>query len=326
MLFPVQLPRTGRDDFRPKMLLADNHPQLLKIVARLLASDFNVVSTVSDGRQALESFIRVDPDVVILDIGMPELDGFQTLEELRRISSRAKVVMLTMHESDGYIVKAIELGAQGYVIKGKIYSDLISAIDHALDGRIFVPSLPALSDVGCDHAVQFHMNNEHFLDQAARFSSRILESGELLVVTMTQKNRLGIRERLKARGFDMASMAAHGQYIELDAEETLPNFMRNGRPDAALLANIVADLDCQRAARGPESRLTVLGDLAAVLCRDGNFDAAIELEQTWSRATRDLPFRTVCCYSNECFQNSKSRELVSKLCAEHGAVCHAFNA
>src|SRR6476646_11613181 len=82
---------------RPRVLLADDHNQVLEMVAGLLATDFDIVATASDGQQALDLSIRLDPDVVVLDVTMPKLDGFQTLRELRRIGSRAKVVLLTMH-------------------------------------------------------------------------------------------------------------------------------------------------------------------------------------------------------------------------------------
>jgi two-component system response regulator NreC len=79
------------------VLLADNHGAILNTCARLLRDDFDLVAVVPDGRQALESALRLNPDVAILDISMPELDGFQTLRELRRAGSRARVVFLTMH-------------------------------------------------------------------------------------------------------------------------------------------------------------------------------------------------------------------------------------
>jgi len=326
MLSPVQLPRVrSSTGARPRVLLADNHPKVLKIATRLLSSDFDVVGTAEDGRQALALSSQLDPDVVVLDVGMPKLDGFQTLQELRRIGSRAKVVMLTMHETEEYVTAAIDAGAQGYVVKVDMYSDLISAIDHVFADRIFVPSLPPAASAGCDHAVLFHANDDHFLDEASRLAADRLETGDLVVIVGTAEMRGGIAQRLENSGPILGSIMAQKRYIEFDAAESLSKFIREGRPDAGCVADIVADLDRKRVvACGPESRLTLIGELAAILCRQGQFQAAVEVEQTWSRLTRDLPFFTVCCYSAECFQDSKSVEMFPMVCAEHRAVSHAF--
>jgi len=315
----------SRVDTRPSVVLADNHKQVLEIVTRLLASDFNVVGTVEDGRQALDLSLRLDPDVVVLDIRMPELDGFQTLQALRRAGSRAKVVLLTMYESDAYVAAAITSGAQGYVLKSDIYSDLISAIDHSLAGRFFVPSLTSMSAAENGHAVQFHTNDEHYLDDVSRFIGGILRSGELMVVVGTEETRTGIARRLRVRGIDSDAAAAQGQYIVTDAAESLAKFMWDGWPDANLLAGITGALDRMRiSARGPQARLTLFGEMAVLLCRDGNFEAAAELERMWDEITGHLPFFTVCSYACELFEDPKSRESFPKVCAAHRTVSHSL--
>src|SRR5262245_60314498 len=117
---PPTILKPQRVPSRPRVLLADNHSQVLEIVSDLLKVEFEVVATVPDGRQALESCRRLDPDVAVLDIRMPELDGFETLRELRRTGSRAKILLLTLHQSDLYVGAAIRGGAQGYVWKSRI--------------------------------------------------------------------------------------------------------------------------------------------------------------------------------------------------------------
>src|SRR5215468_1335887 len=91
-------------DARPRVLLADDHVAVLEMLAGLLAVDFNVVAAVTDGRPALDLSLRLDPDVVILDVSMPELDGFQTLRELRRLGSRARIVLLTLHQDEEFVI------------------------------------------------------------------------------------------------------------------------------------------------------------------------------------------------------------------------------
>jgi hypothetical protein len=174
---------------------------------------------------------------------------------------------------------------------------------------------------------QFHANNRFFLDQVSQFIGAILRSGELVVAAVTQQTRLGVVQRLEAHGMDLAAMTTEGRYVVMDAAESLPQFMRNGRPDADCLADIVGSLDRLRLSygRGPQSRLTLFGEMAVPLCRDGNVEAVVEVEQTWTKLTQRLPFLTVCSYPIECFQDDRARESFLSVCAEHVAVSHAMS-
>jgi DNA-binding NarL/FixJ family response regulator len=126
---------------RPRILLADDHPGVLEHASRILASDYEVVGTVADGRSAVDAAFRLQPDLVVLDIMMPELDGFHAARELRRRGSTAKVVFLTIQQGEEYVNAAMESGGVAYVLKSKMYSDLIQAIGQALAGSIFVSRL-----------------------------------------------------------------------------------------------------------------------------------------------------------------------------------------
>jgi CheY-like chemotaxis protein len=293
----------------------------------MLQADFDILAAVPDGRQALECSLRLDPDLAVLDISMPGLDGFQTLQELRRAGSRVKVVLLTMHESDAYVAAAIASGAQGYVVKTRLHADLVSAIEHVLDGRIFVPSLTSLFDVaGLGHAVQFHSPDHFFLDEASQFVSAALRSGEPVVLTATNEMRTGLSQRLKESGLNLKALAAKGLYAEMDAAEGLSQFMRDGAPNAKLLAGVIKNIDRLRlsVSSGPASRLTIFGDMTVVLCREGNFKAAAEVERMWSRLTSNLPFLTVCSYPAECFRGGASDRVFANVCAEHRVINHAL--
>ena len=308
---------------RPRVLLADDHIAFLEGVSRLLASAFDVVALAGNGRQALDMALRLRPDVVVLDVAMPGLDGFQTLEQLRRDNPETRVVLLTMHRDDEFVSAAIDGGAHGYVLKSRIHLDLIGAIDHALAGRVFVPSLTSLSTVaGSRHTVQFHADDRHFLDGVSDFVGATLRSGEQVVIITSEATRVGVAQRLQARRMNLAVLAERGQYVEQDSALALLHVMRDGKPDRERLAEMVHDLDRLRLSvpNGPRRRLTIFGDVSASLCRNGNFEAALEIERIWSELTRPLPFFTVCSYSLECYEHSAARNLLPRLCAEHSAV------
>ena len=319
----VRFPLNVAPPARPRVLLADDHPPFLESVSRLLAAAFDIVAIAGDGRQALDLARRLQPDVVVLDVEMPDLNGFQTLEQLRRDGQKSRVVFLTMHGDDEFVAAAINGGAHGYVLKSRGHLDLIRAIDHALAGRLFLPSLTSLSTVaGSRHTVQFHANDSHFLDEVSQLVGATLRSGEQVVLVTSEATRIGVAQRLQARQMDLAALAERGQYVAQDSALALSQVMRDGRPDKARLAEIIHGLDRSRLAapNGPGGRLTIFGDMTVSLCRNGDFEAALELERFWSELTRALPFFTICSYPIDCFEQSAARIQFSNVCAEHSAV------
>ena len=313
---------------KPKVLLADDHIPVLKSVSKLLASDFDVVAAVTDGRRAVDAAMRLAPDVVLLDVTMPELDGFQTVYELKRLGSGAKVVFLTMHEADDYVAAAITAGAQGYVVKSRIQKDLTSALNHVLADRLFVPSLTSLMAVAADgngHAAQFYAEDRSIVSEAVGFIGTALKRGDVAAVVATDKIRSEIARRLQSGGWDVAAVTEQGRYIAWDAADALARIMRNGLPDVDLLAELVDAVERSRLAftDRPNSRVTIFGELSVLLCRSGNAEGAIQLERLWNRLTSPLQFLTLCGYPVQCFQDTADPDLFSKVCAEHWAVSHA---
>jgi DNA-binding NarL/FixJ family response regulator len=314
---------------KPRVLLADDHAHMLESASRLLSNDFHVVSAVSDGRQAVDAAQRLDPDVIVLDVAMPELDGFQTVHKLRTVGSRAPIVFLTMYRTDQYILAALRSGVRGYVLKTRMSFDLVAAVHHTLAGRLFVPSLTALasSTSGGGHAAHFHSDNRHSLEAVSGFVRASLQVGEPVVVVGTEATRLAIARHVQSRGMDLRAMERRRQYVALDAVQSLAGVMRGDRPDGDRLAETVDGLERSRLAfaNGPQSRLTVFGEMAVPLCRTGNVEAALEIEQIWNRLTGRLPIYTVCSYPIACFQNDRAHAQLSSVCSEHHAISHTLN-
>jgi DNA-binding NarL/FixJ family response regulator len=123
---------------RARILVADDHAGILERVSNLLDAHFEVVATVQDGLAAVDLTARLKPDLVLLDIIMPEMDGIRAAQEMRRQGSDAKVVFLTVQQDEEYVAAAFESGATAYVFKSRMHSDLVWAIDRALAGKVFV--------------------------------------------------------------------------------------------------------------------------------------------------------------------------------------------
>jgi DNA-binding NarL/FixJ family response regulator len=123
-------------------LLADDHGDVLDTVARLLVPEFDVVGTVTDGTGLLSAAGRLKPDVVIVDISMPILNGIEAVRRLMESGSQAQVVFLTVHESSDYVRAALATGALGYVVKPRMGVDLNVAIKEVHAGRSYLsPSI-----------------------------------------------------------------------------------------------------------------------------------------------------------------------------------------
>jgi DNA-binding NarL/FixJ family response regulator len=128
---------------RKRLLLADDHAVLLEGLRGLLEREFDVVATVEDGLGLIAAARRTKPEIIVLDISMPNLNGLDAARELHRILPRTKLIFLTMHSDPTYVKSAFRAGASGYVIKRRAFSELRQAIEAALKGQRFVtPFLP----------------------------------------------------------------------------------------------------------------------------------------------------------------------------------------
>ena len=121
-----------------RVVLADDHPAVLAKVRGVLGEQFEIVDAVADGNQALDAVLMLDPDVLVIDISMPVVDGLQAAKRLQQAHCRAKVVFLTIHEDHDFVTAALSAGASGYVTKARLSTDLVPAIRAALQGHTFV--------------------------------------------------------------------------------------------------------------------------------------------------------------------------------------------
>jgi len=129
---------------RPRILLADDHVLLLEAFSKLLEPKYDVVGTATDGRKMLSMVQKLKPDVVLLDIAMPNLNGFDAGEKLKKLLPEIKIVFLTVNEDPEMVTEAFRIGANGYLLKNSAASELFQALDAVLNSKNYVtPSLEA---------------------------------------------------------------------------------------------------------------------------------------------------------------------------------------
>ncbi|MDX1410902.1 MAG: response regulator transcription factor [Nitrospirales bacterium] len=123
---------------RPRILLADDHTLVLEGLSKLLEKDFELVGTVEDGRTLVNLAQELDPEVVILDISMPQLNGIDAARQIHKLLPNCKLVFLTMHTDPHYAQEAFQAGASGYLLKRSAASELTQAIQAVLKDQYYV--------------------------------------------------------------------------------------------------------------------------------------------------------------------------------------------
>lgn len=130
---------------RTRVLLADDNKALAERVAEFLSPSFEVVGVVHDGQDLIDQALRLDPEVIVVDITMPLFTGIEAVHQLRATGISARVVFLTIHDEEEFFQACLKEGATGYVVKSRMKSDLIPAINSAMLGRLFFSSDVATS-------------------------------------------------------------------------------------------------------------------------------------------------------------------------------------
>lgn len=135
-----------------RILTVDDHPLLRKGIAALVNSepDLKLIAEASNGREAIDAFRSHRPDVTLMDLQMPEADGLEAIEAIRREFPEARIIVLTTYSGDTRVLRALKVGARGYVLKGYVHKELLDAIRAIHAGQKRIP--PEIAAVLADHA------------------------------------------------------------------------------------------------------------------------------------------------------------------------------
>jgi DNA-binding NarL/FixJ family response regulator len=310
--------------------------------------DLEVIGELSDGLAAVQKAEELRPDLILIDIGLPKLNGIEAVRQIRKLVPYAKIIFLTQESSDDVVQTALNLGASGYVVKAWAGSELLPAVEAVLQGGQFVsgrvtghdprevrdrrhPSkdqplqtAPGSGRAGISrrHEIMFYSAETSLLESFTLFIAAALKAGNVAMVITTESRRADIRKRLQARGVDVAAAVEESRYIALDVAETLFAFMFNGMPDEARFEKVTGDLihTAAKAVDGDHSRVSACGECAPTLCAERMGEAAIRVEQLWDEVAKKYRIDILCGYSTSGFHNDADRHILQRICAEHSAV------
>jgi two-component system, NarL family, response regulator NreC len=123
----------------PRVLLVDDHRMFLEGLCSILSRHFEVVGTAANGEEALAAARQLQPDVIVMDLSMPVLNGMEATRKLREMNTRSKIILVTMYTDPAFASEALDAGASGYVLKSDAGAELVAAIREVLQGKRTFP-------------------------------------------------------------------------------------------------------------------------------------------------------------------------------------------
>ena len=334
------------------ILVVDDYQPLRQLVCSVLdqSAGFQVIAQAADGLDAIQKAKLFQPDLILLDIGLPKLNGIAAARQIRKVAPKSKILFLSQ-ETDLEIVKSsLGTGACGYVVKSDLGKELSEALEAVIqDGRFvsrrlaecfFADFKDARTDSGqspCEgsastllpqkrethiHQVQFYSHEARFLDIFTDFITTVLNAGNVVIVVATPSHRNNLFSKLQASGVNVSAAIEQQNYIALDVAETLSTFMVNGLPDPGQFSQVVGDLIVRtaKAATGEARRVAACGECAPVLWAQGKGNAAVRLEQLWDGIAKTYDVEILCSYPVLDFLAEEGPDMFRRICAEHTAV------
>jgi DNA-binding NarL/FixJ family response regulator len=330
-----------------RVLVVDDCEPFRRFVCSTLEKKpgLQVVGEASDGLEAVRKAEELQPDLIVLDIGLPTLNGIEVARRIRKLRPECKMLFMSQESSADVAQETFRLGAMGYVVKSHAGSELFVALEEVCQGRQFVskglsghtwvsaadvqapghllrqqvlPSLvPGKTQTVRNHEVQFYPDDESFVGGFTRYIEAALLNGNAVIIAVTESHRKSLLQSLLDRGASIASAIEQGRCLSFDLADTLSAFMVNDLPDPMRFFKVVSDLIATaQATSGGPSRVTICGECAAILWADGNADAAIQVEQLCNQLTKRYQMDILCGFSLSSFDRDEDKQVFQRICGE----------
>jgi len=293
---------------------------------------FRVVAEARDGLQGVRTAHTLAPDLILLDIGLPGLNG---LEAARRILAQrrdARILMVTEQHSPDIAEAALEAGARGYLFKMDAGRDLLFAMEAIVNGGGFLssalaPHLGHLLPVKRNahrHEVGFFSDEASILDAYVEFAESGIRAGSPVIVVTDGHRRTHVLRRLEERGVPVAALVEERRCVPVDADDVLSRIMLNDRVDEARFREVIIPslVDASGSSTSAPTRVVACGEMAPRLWKRGNAEAALQLERLWDGLVREFDVETFCCYAPVDVPRLGADDyaIMQQICDAHSAV------
>jgi DNA-binding NarL/FixJ family response regulator len=328
-----------------RVLVVDDYEPFRRFVCSTLRKRpaLQVVGETSDGLEAVHKAEELQPDLIVLDIGLPTLNGIEAARRIGKLAPETKILLISQESAADVVQEALALGVLGYVVKAHAGSELLAAVAAVLEGRQFVSSglsghsfahavdeqatdvwhaeartklVPGKAEITRSHEVEFYCDDAALVAGFTRFIEGALQAGDAVIVAATEAHRKDLLTRLQAHGVDTVSATEQGRYIPLDAAGTLSTFMVNDLPDPVRFFKVASDLIAPAAetTAGEESRVAICGECASILWAQGKVDAAIQVEQLCNHLTKRYGMDILCGLLQTSVHREEDKEIFRKIC------------
>ena len=331
-----------------RVLVVDDFEPFRRFVAKVLQQqpELQIICEVSDGLEAVQKAEEMQPDLVLLDIGLPNLNGIEAAQRIHKLSPKSKILFVSQETSTNLVQGALASGGSGYVLKMNARKELLTAVNAVLGGKRFIgasvndftdPKDEQTADrsrsevvaprpsqnvtITRRHEAGFYSDDRFALDDLTQFIGAALKVGNATIVVATKPHRDSLLTRFQAYGLDIGTAIEQGRYIALDAADTLSTFMFNGMPDLVRFLKLFGDLvvTASKAAKADQARVVIFGEMCNLLWAQGNAEAAIQIEKLGNQLVQTYDLDILCGYSLGSVQRMDSHDL-QRICAEHSAV------
>jgi DNA-binding NarL/FixJ family response regulator len=305
----------------------EDHGPFRRVICELLRQrgDLLIVGEAADGLDAICQAEALRPDVVMLDIGLPMLNGIEVAGRIRANVPDAKLMFVTNESSLEVVEQAFSRGAHGYVYKPRAQRDVLPVLDTIIRGGRFVSG--GLERIAQGDSLASHRHGLLFCSSDAvlvaafsRFIAGALDRGSAVIVLVTEAHERSLLRSLHASQVDFALAIRQQRYVSVSITEMLAKVMVNGCPDPTRFLNAAEELltEAARRAVGQHAEVAACGECSPTVWADGNVEAAIQLEQLWDDVAKSRPMDILCAYPLAA--RDESAPAVRRLCAEHTAV------
>jgi DNA-binding NarL/FixJ family response regulator len=307
-------------DHEPRrILVVEDHAEFLRLISGTLRrrADFHIFEA-TDGREAVRKIEELQPDLVLLDINLPGLHGFQVAEGIRELAPRTTFLFMSQESSADIVRQALSLGASGFIHKQSIATDLLPAVDAVLAGQRFMsrsvasaesdksptPPTPAAPH---RHEIRFCPDDAAIIEGMTRFIGAALGAGDPALLLVAKSHRPRVLQELRATGVDIDGAIEQGTFLSFDADEALDS------------QRFREALNSMREAAGnaghAHSRMAFCGERAGRLWAAGRTAEAVQLEQFCCDLANEVDI--LCIYPVPHAQDDSGLALI---CSAHTAV------
>jgi len=318
-----------------RVLVVEDFEPFRRSLASILQqrAELQIIYEVSDGLEAVQNAEELQPDLVLLDIGLPKLNGIEAARRIRELSPKSRILFVSENRSWDIAEEALRTGAGGYVVKSDAAGELLPAVNAVLRGKRFVSASLAGNDltdpkdehtadhnrggvvlpfpapnvwIAHRHEAGFYSDDRRFLDDLTEFIGAALKAGNPAIVVATESHRDSLLPRLQAYGLDIGTAIEKGRYIALDAADALPTFMLRDVPDPVRFLKVLGNLisAAAKAVKGKQARVAIFGEMCHLLWAQGNAEAAIQVEKLGNQLAKTYDVDILCGYSLDIVQGA----------------------